>query len=119
MFITLNIGLEVSKNYLPEGIAGMQLAYDHVAERLEKTIGKPTYIGLARSATEDTVVVKYTNVERTLSRLSDLAADLKQDCIAYAVYDDEATMLGGALMGKFAHEWDYGFFDSQYFIEVM
>lgn len=119
MYITLNIGLDVSKHYLPEGAAEMKLAYDHVVERLEKTIGKPTYIGLARSATDDTVVVKYANVERTLFRLFDLAADLKQDCIAYSVQADNGSVLGGSLVGEYAHEWNYGLFNPAYFIEVL
>ena len=119
MYITLNIGLAVSKNYMPEGVAEMKLQYEYVKEYLEKVLGTPAKIELAHSNTEQTVVVQYKNVERTLHTLFDLAAALKQDCIAYAVYDDDATMLGGALMGKFAHEWDFGFFDSQYFIEVM
>lgn len=116
MHITLNIGLEVSKNYLPEGVAGMQLTYKQVKEYLEKYFGAPLCIGLARSTTEKTVVVQYTDVKTVLSKLYLLAQELGQDCIAYAVYDDDADMLGGALMGEFAHEWDYGFFDSQYFI---
>ena len=30
MNITLNVGLAVSNNYLPDGVAGMQLQYKHV-----------------------------------------------------------------------------------------
>ena len=52
MNITLNIGLEVSKRYLPEGATGMQLQYEHVKEYLEITIGAPVQIGLAQSGTE-------------------------------------------------------------------
>ena len=119
MHITLNIGLEVSKNYLPEGVAEMKLSYEYVKERLEKTIGKPIKIELAQSNTEQTIVVQYKNVERTLFRLFDLAAELKQDCIAYSVQDDNGTVLGGALVGEYAYEWNYGLFYKQYFIEVL
>ena len=119
MYITLNIGMEVSKHFMPEGVAEMKLQYEFVKEKLEKFIGKPSYIGLAQSATEQTVVVQYKNVERTLFRLFFLAAELKQDCIAYAVHDDNGTVLGGSLVGEFAHEWNYGIFDKEYFIEVL
>ena len=113
--ITLNIGLEVSKNYLPEGVAGMQLQYEYVKEQLEKALGKPLFIGLAQSATEQTVVVQYKRVEPVLYRLASLAHELKQDCIAYTIHED-ANALGGALVGKYAHEWNYGIFNEAYFI---
>ena len=119
MNITLNIGLEVSKNYLPEGAAGMQLRYKHVRNYVEKELGKPSCIGIARSATEKTVVVQYTDVqevEELVSNLYLLAHDLGQDCIAYAVQDDDGKDLGGALVGKYAHEWNYGVFNEEYFI---
>ena len=116
MNITLNIGLEVSNNYLPEGVAGMQLQYRHVKNCLEKVFGKPSCIGIARSTTEKTVVAQYSNVQEVLSKLYSLAQDLKQDCIAYAVQDDDGNVLGGALVGKYAHEWNYGAFDAEYFI---
>ena len=116
MNITLNIGLEVSKNYLPEGVAGMQLRYKHVRDCLEKCLGKPSCIGIARSATEKTVVVQYTDVQAVLSKLYLLAHELGQDCIAYSVQDYEGHVLGGALVGKYAHEWNYGCFDAAYFI---
>ena len=41
MNITLNISLNVSKNYLPEGVAAMQLKYMHVKDYLEKALGTP------------------------------------------------------------------------------
>ena len=116
MHITLNIGLDVSKNYLPDGAAGMQLQYQHVKEVLEKTLGKPSYIGVSRSATERTVVVQYTEVKEVLSNLFSLAQELKQDCIAYSIQDDDGTVIGGALVGKYAHEWNYGVFNEAYFI---
>ena len=119
MNITLNIGLDISQNYLPEGVAGMQLQYEYVMNYLEKTIGKPSYIGLTRSVTEDTVVVQYKNVERTLYTLYNLATALQQDCIAYSIKDDDGKDLGGALVGKFAHEWNYGLFVKEYFVEVL
>ena len=117
MNITLNIGLEVSNNYLPEGVAGMQLQYKHVKNHLEKVFGKPGCIGIARSKTEKTVVMQYNNnnVKEVLQELYQLAHDLGQDCIAYAVHAD-GVMLGGALVGKYAHEWNYGAFDAEYFI---
>ena len=115
MNITLNIGLEVSKNYLPEGVAGMQLRYKHVRNYLEKALGKPSCIGIARSATEKTVVVQYTDVQEVLSNLYLLAHELGQDCIAYSI-QDAGNVLGGALLGKYAHEWNYGLFDIEYFI---
>ena len=116
MNITLNIGLEVSNNYLPEGVAGMQMQYRHVKNVLEKTFGKPSCIGIARSATEKTVVAQYTDVKEVLSQLYLLAHDLGQDCIAYSVQDGDGKPLGGALVGQYAHEWNYGIFDAGYFI---
>ena len=116
MNITLNIGLQVSNNYLPEGVAGMELQYRHVKNCLEKAFGKPQCIGIARSATEKTVVVQYSNVQEVLSKLYLLAQDLKQDCIAYAIQDGDGNVLGGALVGKYAHEWNYGVFAEEYFI---
>lgn len=115
MNITLNIGLEVSKHYLPEGVAGMQLKYRHVREVLEKCFGKPSCIGIARSATEKTVVAQYEDVQAVLSKLYLLAHDLGQDCIAYLITDD-GNVLGGALVGAYAHKWNYGVFDEEYFI---
>ena len=115
MNITLNIGLQVSNNYLPEGVASMELQYRHVKNHLEKCFGKPSCIGIARSATEKTVVAQYEDVKAVLQELYQLAHDLGQDCIAYAVHAD-GVMLGGALVGKYAHEWNYGAFDAEYFI---
>ena len=116
MNITLNIGLEVSNNYLPEGVAGMQLQYKHVKNALEKVLGKPSCIGIARSNTEKTVVAQYTDVQSVLSKLHLLAHDLGQDCIAYQVQSEDGDVLGGALVGKYAHEWNYGVFEEEYFI---
>ena len=116
MNITLNIGLAVSKNYLPSGVKEMHLQYEYVQEYLEKVLGKPSFIGIARSATEKTVVVQYTDVQEVLSNLYLLAHDLGQDCIAYSIQDDDGKDLGGALVGKYAHEWNYGIFNESYFI---
>ena len=116
MNITLNIGLEVSNNYLPSGVAGMQLQYKHVKQCVEKAFGKPSCIGIARSATEKTVVVQFTDVQAVLSKLYALAQELGQDCIAYQVQSEDGKDLGGALVGKYAHEWNYGCFDAEYFI---
>ena len=116
MNITLNIGLEVSNNYLPEGVAGMQLQYKHVKKWLEKEFGKPSCIGIARSATEKTVVAQYEDVQSVLSNLFSLAHELGQDCIAYSIQGDDGNVLGGALVGKYAHEWNYGVFADEYFI---
>ena len=116
MNITLNIGLDVSKNYLPEGAAGMQLQYEYVKEQLEKALGKPMQILVAQSATEQTVVVQYKRVEPVLHKLYWIAHDLKQDCIAYSIQDDDANVLGGALVGKYAHEWNFGIFNEGYFL---
>ena len=118
MNITLNIGLNVSKNYLPDGVAEMQLQYEYVKEYLEKVLGKPNYIGLAQSATEKTVVVEYSNVELVVQKLFWLAHEFKQDCIAYAIKDG-ANVLGGALIGNYAHEWNYGIFNESYFLQPM
>ena len=117
MNITLNIGLEVSNNYLPSGVAGMQMQYRHVKNCLEKALGKPSCIGIARSATEKTVVVQYEDVQAVLSKLYLLAHELGQDCIAYVVKDDADTVLGGALVGEYAHEWNHGIFNADYFID--
>ena len=116
MNITLNVGLEVSNNYLPSGVAGMQLQYKHVKEVLEKALGKPSCIGIARSNTEKTVVAQYEGVQAVLSKLYELAHELGQDCIAYSIQDDDGIAMGGALVGKYAHEWNYGIFNEEYFI---
>ena len=116
MNITLNIGLAVSDNYLPEGVAEMKLQYKHIKDVLEEDFGKPLCIRMAQSATEDTVVVQYTDVEYVLYRLYSLAQELKQDCIAYTMQDDDDTVLGGALVGAYAHAWNYGIFVEDYFI---
>ena len=118
MNITLNIGLNVSKNYLPEGVEAMQLQYEYVKKYLEITIGTPMQIQLSQSATEKTVVVSYSDAGAVLPKLFSLARELKQDCIAYSVRDgyDE---LGGALVGEYAHEWNYGIFNEAYFIHGM
>ena len=116
MNITLNIGLNVSNNYLPEGVAGMELQYRHVKNCLEKAFGKPSCIGIARSATEKTVVAQYTDVQAVLGKLYLLTHDLGQDCIAYSVQAEDGTALGGALVGAYAHEWNYGVFNEEYFI---
>ena len=116
MNITLNIGLEVSSNYLPSGVAGMQLQYKHVKEVLEKCFGKPQCIGIARSATDKTVVAQYTDVQAVLRELYQLAHDLGQDCIAYRIQDGDGNVIGGALVGKYAHEWNFGVFDEEHFI---
>ena len=118
MNITLNIGLNVSKNYLPVGVAGMQLQYEYVKEQLEKALGKPMQILVAQSATEQTVVVQYKRVKYVLSKLFLLSHELQQDCIEYTIQDDDANVLGGALVGKYAHEWNYGIFNEEYFLPL-
>ena len=116
MNITLNIGLQVSNNYLPEGVASMELQYKHVKNHLEKCFGKPSCIGIARSASEKTVVVQYEDVQAVLQELYSLAHAFGQDCIAYSMQGDDGNVLGGALVGKYAHEWNHGIFDEAYFI---
>ena len=116
MNITLNIGLQVSRHYLPEGVVEMHLQYEYVRDYLKQVFGTPSYIGLAQSATEKTVVVEYTNVESVLPRLFWLAHEFKQDCIAYAIQYG-GRCLGGALVGEYAHEWNYGIFNEAYFIQ--
>ena len=117
MNITLNIGLKVSKNDLPEGVAGMELQFQYVKDYFEATLGTPIYIGLTQSATEKTVVAEYTNVELVLQKLFWLAHEFKQDCIAYAIKDG-ANVLGGALVGEYAHQWNYGIFNEAYFLHA-
>ena len=116
MNVILNIGLEVSKNYLPDGVEGMYLQYEYVKDYLKQAIGTPIYIGLTQSATEKTVVVEYSNVESVLQKLFWLAHEFKQDCIAYAIQYG-GRCLGGALVGEYAHEWNYGIFSEAYFIQ--
>ena len=116
MEITLNIGLEVSRHYLPDGVDEMQLQAADVKDYLEKVIGTPICIGVARSATERTIVVTYSNVEDVLPKLYSLAHELQQDCIAYSIQYG-GRCLGGALVGKYAHEWNYGIFNEAYFIQ--
>ena len=114
MNITLNISLNVSKNYLPEGVAAMQLKYTYVKDYLEKALGKPSCIGVALSATERTVVVSYAKAESVLYKLFLLSHELQQDYIAYRIQDGDAV-IGGALVGKHAHECNYGIFNEEYF----
>ena len=116
MKITLNIGLNVSKHYTPEGVAEMELNYDYVKDCLARTLGKPMQIWLARSDTEKTIVVQYADADVVLQKLYWIAYELNQDCIAYVVKDDADTVLGGALVGEYAHEWNYGVFNAEYFI---
>ena len=118
MNIILNIGLEVSKNYLPSSVEEMHLQYEYVKDYLKQVFGTPMYIGLTQSATEKTVVVQYSSVEYVLPKLFWIAHEFKQDCIAYAIHDG-ANVLGGALIGNYAHEWNYGIFNEAYFIEPM
>lgn len=117
MNITLNIGLQVSKHYLPDGVAEMHLQYEYVKDYLEKELGKPMQIGVAQSATEKTVVVEYTDVDLVLQKLFWMAHELKQDCIAYSV-DYAGRKLGGALVGRHAYAWNYGIFHEAYFIHA-
>ena len=117
MNITLNIGLNVSKHYLPEGVEEMKLQYKYVKEYLEEHFGKPIYIELEESTTEKTVIVHSTNVEAVLQKLFWIAHEFKQDCIAYSVQDDDGNVLGSALVGNYAHEWNNGTFDKAYFIK--
>ena len=116
MNIILNIGLDTSKNYLPEGVAEMTLQYEYVKDYLQRALGTPMQIGLAQSATEKTVIAQYSNVESVVQKLFWLAHELGQDCIAYSVQDYDGKDLGGALVGKYAHEWNYGIFNEEYFI---
>ena len=118
MNITLNIGLEVSNNYLPEGVAGMQLQYEHVKAHLEKAFGTPMQFCVAQTATEKTIVVQYKGVEPVLSALALLAHSLMQDCIAYSIQDEDGTALGGALVGRHAHEWNFGIFNEACFLRM-
>ena len=93
------------------------MQYEYVKEYLEEHFDKPIYIGMALSVTEKTVVVQYTNVEFMLQMLFWLAREFKQDCIAYAIQDG-GRCLGGALVGKYAHERNYGVFNEAYFIHA-
>ena len=116
MNITLNIGLNVSQNYMPEGVAKMQLQYKYVRNYLEQVLGTPSCIGLARSTTEKTVVAQYDDAEAVLKKLFWLARQFNQDCIAYAIQDEGGVFVGGALVGEYAHEWNHGCFNAGYFI---
>ena len=118
MKITLNIGLNVSRNYMPEGVAEMQLAYDYAKRYLKQVFGKPICIGMTLSATEKTVVVQYADAEAVLKKLFWLARQFNQDCIAHQIQDDDGTVLGGALVGEYAHKWNYGVFNADYFIKA-
>ena len=118
MNITLNIGLNVSNNYLPEGVEWMHLQYEYIKDYLKQVFGTPMYIGLTQSATEKTVVVQYSSVEYVLPKLFWVAHEFKQDCIAYAIKDGDAV-IGGALVGRHAHECNCGIFNEAYFIEPM
>ena len=117
MNVTLNIGLNVSRKYLPEGVAAMQMQVEYVLRLLQRTLGKPMQIDVAQSTTEETVVVQYSNADLVLPRLYRLAHELKQDCIAYRVQDGD-NVLGGALIGDYAHDWNHGIFNEAYFIDA-
>ena len=116
MNITLNIGLNVSHNYMPAGVDEMQLAYSYAKDYLEQALGTPMQIRMAQSKTEKTVVVQYADAEDVLKKLFWLARQFNQDCIAYTIQDDDGTVLGGALVGEYAHEWNHGVFNKEYFI---
>lgn len=118
MNITLNIGLSVSNNYMPEGVEAMTLKYEYVKDALYRALGKPIWMGVVQSATEETVVVQYKRAEPVLYNLYRIAHELQQDCIAYSVQDDDGTVIGGALVGKYSHEWNYGIFNEEYFIPI-
>ena len=118
MTITLNIGLNVSKHYTPDGVAGMEYKYEYVKEHLYRAFGTPIWIGVVQSTTEETVVVQYKSAESVLHKLYRLAHNLKQDCIAYAIQDDDGATIGGALVGKYAHGWNHGIFEAAYFIPI-
>ena len=118
MNITLNIGLDVSKHYLPEGVEEMKLQYGYVEDYLEKAFGTPMQIQLVQSTTEKTVVVRYSYAEDVLPKLLSLALELKQDCIAYSIKDNDGNVLGGALVGEYAHEWSYGVFNEAQFLRI-
>ena len=117
MNITLNIGLEVSRNYLPEGAESAQMQYEYVKDYLTRVIGIPMQMHLAQSTTEKTVVVQYSNVNLVLLKLFLIAQELNQDCIAYRVQDGD-NVLGGALVGKYAYDWNFGIFNEEYFLEA-
>ena len=116
MVITLNIGLNVSKNYTPEGVSKMQMQYKYCKNYLQQVLGTPSCIGLARSKTEKTIVAQYDDAEAVLSKLFWLAREFNQDCIAYTIQDDDGITMGGALVGEYAHKWNYGVFNEEYFI---
>ena len=117
MNITLNIGLNVSKNYLPSGVDELHLQYGYVKQYLEQVLGKPICIGLSQSDTEKTVVVVYSDVQAVLQKLFWLTHVFKQDCIAYSV-QYAGRCLGGALVGTYAHQWNYGIFNEAYFLHA-
>lgn len=118
MNITLNIGLNVSKHYLPEGVEEMTLKYEYIKYYLHRAFGTPIWMGVVQSATEETVVVQYKSAEPVLHNLYLLAHELGQDCIAYSIQADDGTVLGGALVGKYAHECNYGIFNEVLFIPI-
>ena len=119
MNITLNIGLQVSEHYTPSGVAEMYLQLEYVKDYLQKALGDSSFIGVSESATERTVVVQYKDAESVLFKLYRLADELQQDCIAYRIQDDDGTVIGGALVGAYAHEWNYGIFNEAYFLQPM
>ena len=52
-----------------------------------------------------------------MKKLFWLARQFNQDCIAYTIQDDDGNVLGGALVGEYAHEWNHGVFDKDCMIE--
>ena len=110
----LNINLSASK-HLPEGA---ELNLEYAEEYIQKSLGEPSFIGVVHGETGRTIVVQYKYVDFVQPRLYSLARDLKLDFIAYRIQDG-ATVLGGALVGEYAHEWNYGIFNEVRFIQPM
>ena len=66
-------------------------------------------VAVRRSATEDTVIIRF---QQAVDSLNKIATALDQDCIA--VYDEDAGT--GELIGERASDW--GAFNPEYFLNI-
>ena len=99
---TINIGLA---NPFTGGVNSVEQT---ISEAL-KCIAGVQDIAVRRSATEDTVIIRF---QQAVDNLTKIATALDQDCIA--VYDEDSNT--GELIGERASEW--GAFNPEYFLTI-
>ena len=99
---TINIGLA---NPFTGGVNTI----DQTITEALKCIRGVQDVAVRRSATEDTVIIRF---QQAVDSLNKIATALDQDCIA--VYDEETGI--GELIGERASEW--GAFNPEYFLTI-